>query len=450
MKQKLPQNPRPGEKADPLAILRDALQLTDLNVLRILLEKRQETKMAGHIRAKGKCPICGKAFVEVTGLGFLCFEHKTIPERFYVDLPWKGERIRIFSDTTGQVLDSYSRAEKIRRRIESELEDHSFDPARYVTAEASKFYTSNLLRNFLKEKKKTIAPSYESHYTRIITIAGDFFKNQDVREIRKLDIVNFAAHCRESFIWKEKSVKNTVDIFKTFMNWLKEDLEVITAVPPFPVITPGDPPVKWVHAEDQAKLFDAVRDEDKPIVGFLMLHGCRPGEARALKCKDVDIENESITIGATFSGGKYREKRKGKRSRAVTIPIHPEMLGYLTDRIGGALPEAFVFANPRTGNPYTEGSLRRLWQRVRKALGLGKDLRLYDASRHSYASNLVNSGVSLFKVSKLLGHTSMKTTEKYAHADLEHLRLEIGKVSLKERPTVTRLSLKSTGDDEKP
>jgi integrase len=87
---------------------------------------------------------------------------------------------------------------------------------------------------------------------------------------------------------------------------------------------------------------------------------------------------------------------------------------------------------------------------VRKVLKLGNDLRLYDASRHSYASNLVNSGVSLFKVSKLLGHTSMKTTEKYAHADLEHLRIEIDKVSLKEGPTVTRLSPREKGTDEAP
>jgi integrase len=423
--------------------------LTDLNILRILVEKRQGAKMAGHIRAKGKCPVCGKPFIEIQKLGFICLEHQTVPKRLYIDLPWHGQRIRVFSDKSGQVLDSYDRADKLSDRIGEELENHAFDPSHYVTAEASKFWSKNLLQRFLEDKSKVVAPSYRSHYKRIVTIAQDFFKTQDVREIRKLDVINFADYCRESFTWKEKSVKNAVDVLKTFMNWLREDLEVITTVPPFPAIETEEAPVKWIHSKDQAKLFNTVRDEDKPIVGFLMLHGCRPGEARALKCRDVDLENESMTINATFSAEVYREKRKGKKSRAVTIPIHPEMLDYFSARIKSSLPEAFVFANPRTGRAYTESSLRRLWQHVRTVLKLKKDLRLYDASRHSYASNLVNSGVSLFKVSKLLGHTSMKTTEKYAHADLEHLRVEIDKVSLKEGPTVTRLSPREKGTDEK-
>ena len=74
-----------------------------------------------------------------------------------------------------------------------------------------------------------------------MTIAQDFFKNQDVREIRKLDVINFAEYCRKTSRWKEKSVKNAVDILKTFMNWLREDLEVITTVPPFPAIEAEDP-----------------------------------------------------------------------------------------------------------------------------------------------------------------------------------------------------------------
>jgi hypothetical protein len=126
--------------------------LTDLNIVRILVEKRQGAKMAGHIRAKGKCPVCGKPFIEIQKLGFICLEHQTVPKRFYVDLPWQGARIRVFSDTTGQVLDSYDRADKLSDRIGEELEDHTFDPSRYVTAEASKFYAENLLMRFEKDK----------------------------------------------------------------------------------------------------------------------------------------------------------------------------------------------------------------------------------------------------------------------------------------------------------
>jgi len=62
------------------------------------------------------------------------------------------------------------------------------------------------------------------------------------------------------------------------------------------------------------------------------------------------------------------------------------------------------------------------------------------ASRHSVASQLVNSGVSLFQVSKILGHSSTKMTEKYSHADLESLKVQLSKLSLRMVTTVTRLS----------
>jgi integrase len=57
-------------------------------------------------------------------------------------------------------------------------------------------------------------------------------------------------------------------------------------------------------------------------------------------------------------------------------------------------------------------------------------LRLYDATRHSLASGLLAKGESLFVVSKLLGHQNMKTTMRYAHADLESMRKTLSTVSL--------------------
>jgi len=80
-----------------------------------------------------------------------------------------------------------------------------------------------------------------------------------------------------------------------------------------------------IDQKEQIKLFEKVSDEHKPITAFLILHGCRPREARALKCKDVDLEHGSITISATFSGRKYCTRRKGRGARVAVIPLHLEM-----------------------------------------------------------------------------------------------------------------------------
>ena len=59
------------------------------------------------------------------------------------------------------------------------------------------------------------------------------------------------------------------------------------------------------------------------------------------------------------------------------------------------------------------------------------NLRLYDATRHSVASQLLNSGTTIPTISKILGHSSTKMTERYAHPDLESIRADLGKLNLK-------------------
>jgi integrase len=407
--------------------------LTDLETLRILLERNQEVRGEGNIRAKGKCPICGEKFVEIPGVAYICPKDKTAPKKLYVDLPWKGQRIRIFSDKTGQVLDSYSRANTALKGVNWEIQNHTFDPQRYVKAEASKFWAVNLLERFENDRVPSIAPSAKADYKRQIRIAKEFFGNQDVRDIRKLDIINYKDHCDKAHKWAPKTLKGVLDLFRTFLRYVMNDLELIDKVPPFPEVVVPEPGFRWVAQKDQVSLFEKVPEAHRPIIAFLMLHGCRPGEGRALKCKDINVERGSITISATFSKNVYREKRKGRRAKPIIIPIHPELYGYLADRVKTSLPEAFVFINPQTGRCYYEKKLRKIWSQVRDDAKIGKELRLYDASRHSFASQLVNSGVSLFTVSKLLGHSSTKMTERYSHANLDSLRAELSKISLQKQ-----------------
>ena len=73
------------------------------------------------------------------------------------------------------------------------------------------------------------------------------------------------------------------------------------------------------------------------------------------------------------------------------------------------------------------GDVRPAWERIREEAGLG-DVRFHDL-RHSYASLLVNDGVELLTVGKLLGHTQAQTTMRYAHLADETLRKATTRVS---------------------
>ena len=131
----------------------------------------------------------------------------------------------------------------------------------------------------------------------MVESAKKFFGAKDARDLRKIDIMNYKKVIEDNkFGLKGKTVKNYLDLFKTFLNFCSKDLEVIGNVPVFPEVDMQSPKFKWLSQEDQIKLFESIPDEDKPIIAFLMLHGCRPGEARALRVRDVDLHVATITI----------------------------------------------------------------------------------------------------------------------------------------------------------
>ena len=77
----------------------------------------------------------------------------------------------------------------------------------------------------------------------------------------------------------------------------------------------------------------------------------------------------------------------------------------------------FIFPSPVTGRP--SASLHFPWTRIRKRAGL-IGFRLHDL-RHSFASFLVNKGVSIYIVQGLLGHANVRATQRYAHLANETL-----------------------------
>jgi site-specific recombinase XerD len=90
----------------------------------------------------------------------------------------------------------------------------------------------------------------------------------------------------------------------------------------------------------------------------------------------------------------------------------------------------WLFPGDVPGQPVKE--IRRFWLRVQKEAGI-EDARIHDL-RHTFASLLVNGGASLEMIGKLLGHTQMQTTQRYAHLLDAPLRAGLDAVASAIRP----------------
>jgi integrase/recombinase XerD len=360
---------------------------------------------------------------------YVCLDcDNSYPSHFYLEFWWGGKQRFIYSDERGRPIDTLQRAKYLKEDILFEVGNGTFSIKKYTRVKAIRVAT--LLENFFKEKTREIAPSYVSGYKTMVNAAKAFFGGKNVREIIGADLIAYKDHLsRTNKKIGLTTLKNYLALFRVFLNWCKAR-ELITIVPPLPKIQCPEPRIAWISQEDQMKILEVVREPDKPLISFLMLHGARPSEGRALKCKDVNLKNGTINVHATFSRGVYRDIRKGRRSKSYTIPIHPECLPYIANRVKSSLPESWLFPNPLSGNEYSVRRWNKTWGLVKEKLQL-KGITPYQMTRHSFASQLGAAGTPVQTIKSLLGHTEISTSMKYTHPDIQSMRTAIAKLTLK-------------------
>jgi integrase len=164
---------------------------------------------------------------------------------------------------------------------------------------------------------------------------------------------------------------------------------------------------RYLSETEAQTLYRAVQASRNPmlqyIIPMLILTGARKREVLDAKWSELDLERRQWRVSVTKAGKpRYVPLSDGVVQMLSTMP-HDN--------------HTWVFPNPKTGKPYV--SIFISWDTARKQAGLA-DVRIHDL-RHSFASFLVNAGRSLYEVQKILGHTQIKTTQRYAHLSQDTL-----------------------------
>jgi integrase len=228
-----------------------------------------------------------------------------------------------------------------------------------------------------------------------------YFGNKYLSEITPKDIELYRAERMKKV---SKSTINRVlscfgSLYNRAIEWGKVTDNPMSKVKPFKV---PEKRIRYLEKEEINKLLAHCCEHLKPIVIVALHTGMRKGEILNLKWRDIDIKRNIIHL--------YDTKNGEKREVPMNEIVQKTVIGVLKN------PESqYVFCN-NLGKPY--GDVKKsFWTALKKA-GI-VNFRFHDL-RHTFASQLVMSGVDLNTVRELLGHKSIEMTLRYSHLSPDH------------------------------
>lgn len=168
--------------------------------------------------------------------------------------------------------------------------------------------------------------------------------------------------------------------------------------------------------EEEQRLLDACRgsrEHLRPIIITALYTGMRCGEILNLKWSDVDFDRNMIHIRQTKSG------------KSRTIPL-PTTVRAEIEKLKPLAPESeYVFTNPHTGRPFKD--IKQGFRKACQGAGI-TGLRFHDL-RHTFATRLARETRNLVDVAHILGHSTIVTTMRYAHASPDRVAEAMDRLS---------------------
>lgn len=157
-----------------------------------------------------------------------------------------------------------------------------------------------------------------------------------------------------------------------------------------------------LNQEEVLSIFNQITNlKHKVMLMLIYAAGLRRSELLNLRTGDIDMHRCAVFI----RGGKGKKDRQSILSKTL--------LPYLTDYLLRYHPSFWLFEGS-PGVPYSASSLQKILGKAVAKAGIRKDVKLHSL-RHSFATHMLESGVSTRYIQVLLGHESSKTTEIYTH-----------------------------------
>lgn len=171
--------------------------------------------------------------------------------------------------------------------------------------------------------------------------------------------------------------------------------ELLARLPAFPSVKVEPGRCRWLTVEEEKRLLMAAKPHLRALIAFAVDTGGRRSELLKLDWRNVDLSRGFVTFAKT-KNGEDRSVRLTDRARQVLADLSPQLSGPVFTYRGRAIKD-----------------VKTSFDKARTRAGV-EDFRFHDL-RHTFASRLVQQGVSLYEVMHLTGHKSFEMVQRYAH-----------------------------------
>lgn len=342
--------------------------------------------------------------------------------RWYIGFSHGGRRIREV------VRGAANRAEALvalKKRVQESF-DGRFSPKRKSEGIAFAALAEKYLEDYAKIKKR----SWRTDQGYVKANMEPFFKGKRLEAITPLDIERYIRARLESGVSKitvNRCLQILRKMFNLGMDWGFMESNPVRKVRLFS--ERENLKERILKLEEETALLDQCSAHLRPIIVAALNTGLRRGELLSLRWASIDLKARILKV----------ERSKSGKPRFVEI--NSTLAALLDDLRRGAPSAEYVFSNAKTRLPFVEiGKAFRAACRRAKITGL----RFHDL-RHTFASRLIEAGVDIITVRDLLGHSSVKLTERYTHSRSELKRRAVEILATRSPETMAQIGHKKEG-----
>lgn len=303
-----------------------------------------------------------------------------------------------------------------------------FNPEQTKTNKPTVIFLSELRTEILKFVSVNLRPStaklYANAFDELLKVIGDkpisLITFQDIEQYKAVRLNQIAKGTVNIRLTKIKSIFNLAIKFGFLKQSPAENVRKISI---------SEKPIRAFSTNEVELILSNITNKKiRLFCKFAYLTGMRLNEVCNVQWCDIDFSEMNLTV-------KNKDDFETKSGRMRVVPISKQLHELLNELLqdyqtGNVLtmlnPERYLFES-RKGFRYSKNTMTNRFKEVLRKLNF-KEHFSFHSLRHTYATTLINKGVPAVHVQKLLGHSSIKTTEIYLHNSIEDLRKSISKI----------------------